>query len=268
MTPHASLLVVAKAPVPGLAKTRLCPPATPEQAAEIAAAALLDTLDAVLGTPGVAPVVAMVGQLSRAARQRELRALLRHVEVIPQRGNDFADRLAAAHADTAALHPGLPVFQIGMDTPQLTPALLDASVRRLRLGEADAVLGPATDGGWWSLGLREPRHAEALRDVPMSTPRTGEWTLEALRHKGLIVDLLPQMSDVDDMADALAVAANGPAGRFAAAVGQVTGVGQATAASQVTAVGRVTAATSQAAAGQVTAVGRAAASVDSRLGAR
>ncbi|MDQ3402975.1 MAG: DUF2064 domain-containing protein, partial [Actinomycetota bacterium] len=116
------LLVVAKAPVAGLAKTRLMPIASPEQAADIAAAALLDTLDAVLATPGVTPVVAMTGAVADARRRDELETLLRRCVVLPQRGNDFPQRLANAHADVAARFPGRAVLQIGMDTPQVTPA--------------------------------------------------------------------------------------------------------------------------------------------------
>ncbi|MBP2340715.1 rSAM/selenodomain-associated transferase 1 [Saccharothrix coeruleofusca] len=210
---RASLLVVAKAPVPGAAKTRLTPPATPGQAAEIAAAALLDTLDAVLRTPGVRPVVALTGDLSAACRRAELRAALRRFLVLPQRGADFAERLANAHADTARRH-GLPVLQIGMDTPQVTPQLLDSSVGAL--AEHDAVLGPAEDGGWWALGLRDATRARALRDVPMSRNDTGVRTASALRDKG--IGMLPTLSDVDTIDDALAVAGNLPGTRFAEAV--------------------------------------------------
>jgi len=215
------LLVVAKAPVPGHAKTRLCPPASPEQAADIAAASLLDTLDTVLAVPGAAPVVAMTGELAAATRFSELRRALADVRAVPQRGADFAARLAAAHADAAALHPGLPIVQIGMDTPQLRAELLAEAGERLRGDPVDAVLGPATDGGWWTLGLRHPRGAEALRGVAMSRPDTGEQTMAALRAAGLRVGTLPELSDVDTMADALLVAGQAPGSRFAGAVAAV-----------------------------------------------
>ncbi|ONI90613.1 glycosyltransferase involved in cell wall biogenesis [Actinosynnema sp. ALI-1.44] len=204
------LLVIAKAPVSGLAKTRLCPPATPDEAADIAAAALLDTLDAVLAVPDVTPVVAFTGDLRRAARRQELTDALARTTVIPQRGNTFADRLANAHADVAALGP---VLQIGMDTPQVTPTLLTGAIERLE--ELDGVLGHASDGGWWALGLRDPHEAAALRDVPMSQPDTGRRTWLALSH--LRIGHLPVLSDVDTMADATRVAGQ-TSGRFAAAV--------------------------------------------------
>ncbi|MCO1594766.1 DUF2064 domain-containing protein [Micromonospora sp. RHAY321] len=213
------LLVVAKAPVPGAVKTRLCPPATPAQAARIAAAALRDTLDAVRGTPGVTPVLACAGRLTEAQDAAELTAALAGWVVLDQRGTGLGDRLANAYADVAAAYRGRPVLQIGMDTPQLTPARLTAAVRRLHA--ADAVLGRARDGGWWSLGLRDPRHAGVLRDVPMSTPDTGRDTWAALTGRGLRTVALPVLRDVDEWADALAVAPEVPRGRFARQVAAV-----------------------------------------------
>jgi glycosyltransferase A (GT-A) superfamily protein (DUF2064 family) len=212
---RACVLVVAKAPVPGLAKTRLMPAATPEQAADIAAASLLDTLDAVLATPHVRRVVAVTGDLDTAARAGELRRTLGWFEVIAQRGNDFAERLVNAHHDVA----GLPVVQIGMDTPQVTPWLLGAAIVSTMSG--DAALGLAEDGGWWALGLRDPLHAKALRNVPMSRPDTGRLTLDALHDLNLSVSPLPVLSDVDTMDDALRVAALAPSSRFAAAISTV-----------------------------------------------
>jgi hypothetical protein len=211
------LLVVAKAPVPGLAKTRLTPPATPHQAATIAAASLVDTLDAVLHTPGAVPVVAMTGDLALACEAAGIRTLLADMRVIGQRGADFGDRLANAHADAAQACPGLPIVQIGMDTPQVTPELLAGTAALLDDGEV--VLGPAEDGGWWALGLRDPLRAGALRDVPMSRDDTAERTLAALDGDARITTTL---SDVDSMADALRVAEDIPHSRFAAAVAAVT----------------------------------------------
>lgn len=217
------VLVVAKAPVPGKAKTRLTPPASQEQAAEIAAAGLLDTLDVVRRTPDVITVVAWTGDIAAASRCEELIPALAAVTVVTQRGPSFADRLAAAHADTGRARPGHPVLQIGMDTPQIDPDLLAASAAPLHERHGpDAVLGPASDGGWWALGVREPGHAAVLRNVPMSHPDTGEQTLRALRAAGLHVELLPEISDVDTMPDAQQVAAQVPGSRFADAVQRVT----------------------------------------------
>ncbi|QUQ69328.1 TIGR04282 family arsenosugar biosynthesis glycosyltransferase [Kutzneria sp. CA-103260] len=220
MTDRACVLVVAKAPVPGLAKTRLTPAATPEQAAEVAAASLLDTLDAVLSVPRVRRVVAMTGDLEATARAAELRRTLRWFDVIPQRGDDFAERLANAHHDVA----DLPVVQIGMDTPQVTPWLLGSAIAGTVTG--DAALGLAEDGGWWVLGLKDPLHARALRYVPMSQPDTGSRTLDALHDLDLHVAPLPVLSDVDTVEDARRVAKLVPGSRFAAAVAAISTAGQ------------------------------------------
>jgi hypothetical protein len=125
-------------------------------------------------------------------------------------------RLAYAFADTA--RPDAPSLLIGMDTPQLTAELLTAAAEVLcRDG---AVLGPAADGGWWALGLRDPGDAQFLPGIPMSTGTTGEQTLAALHGRGLHPAVLPELRDVDTAADATAVAAGCPHGRFAAAVGR------------------------------------------------
>ncbi|MFE9693010.1 DUF2064 domain-containing protein [Micromonospora sp. NPDC005806] len=215
------LLVMAKAPVPGAVKTRLCPPATPAQATRIAVAALRDTLDVVAATPGVTPVLALAGRFADAEDGADLAAAVAGWPVLPQRGEDFATRLVHAHADVAAAHRGRPVLQIGMDTPQLTSAGLAAAVRRLGAAGTDAVLGRAADGGWWALGLRDPRHASALRGVPMSTPATGRLTWAALAARGLRVGALPVLRDVDGWADALAVAGLVSGGRFAREVAAI-----------------------------------------------
>ncbi len=212
----AVILVVAKAPVAGLAKTRLAPAIGHRGAAALAAAALLDTLDAVLAVNDTVPVVAMTGSLADAERSDELVELLARCTVLPQRGDGFADRLANAHEDVAQWR--LPVLQIGMDTPQLRPELLTGALVRLAEIGTDAVLGPAADGGWWGLGLRDPLAAGALRGVSMSRSDTGTQTLFALREWGLRIRKLPTLSDVDTMADARLVAAQIPDSRFARAI--------------------------------------------------
>lgn len=213
------LLVVAKAPEPGRVKTRLCPPLTPAQAADLAAAALLDTLAAVAAVPGGCTVVALTGRMASAARRADLAAALHGVTVLGQHGPDLGHRIAAAHRAAAALLPGRPVLQLGMDTPQVTATLLAEAAAVLR--SVDAVVGPALDGGWWALGLRDPRAAAVIADVPTSRDDTGERTVAALRAAGLRVGLLPPLTDVDTVADAVAVGAAAPRGRFAAAVAAV-----------------------------------------------
>jgi hypothetical protein len=198
-----TLLVVAKAPEPGKAKTRLAATVGDQLAADIAGAALLDTLDATAAAPVATRVVALTGDLDAASCGAEIRSRLESFTVIGQHGSDFADRLANAHADAGAAGGGHPVLQIGMDTPQVTGRLLASCARTLL--RRHALLGPACDGGWWILGLREPAAAESLRGVPMSQPDTGELTAKALRDMGIDVSLVQTLTDIDVVDDVAAV---------------------------------------------------------------
>jgi glycosyltransferase A (GT-A) superfamily protein (DUF2064 family) len=136
--------------------------------------------------------------------------------VLPQRGDGLDERLAAAYDDAWALR-GAPMLLVGMDTPQVTPALLSAAADGLLRDGTDAVLGLASDGGWWALGLRRP-DASLLLGVPMSTDGTGAAQAARLAGAGLRVVPLPVLTDVDSADDADAVAAECPASRFAEAL--------------------------------------------------
>ncbi|MGP3990732.1 TIGR04282 family arsenosugar biosynthesis glycosyltransferase [Streptomyces sp. 3N207] len=200
-----TLLVIAKEPVPGRVKTRLCPPCSPHQAALLAAAALHDTLEAVRATPARRRVLVLSG--------RPGEWLPPGFDVVPQCAGGLDERLAAAFA---AAGSG-PALLVGMDTPQLTPALLAPALGPDSWRDCDAWFGPALDGGFWTLGLACPDPA-LLRGVPMSTPTTGQAQLARLAREGLRVRHLPALRDVDTAEDAVRVAAEAPGGRFAATV--------------------------------------------------
>lgn len=205
---HATcLLVMAKEPVAGRAKTRLCPPCTGAEAAAIAEAALVDTLAAVARCGAERRVLALDGSPGAW--------LEAGFEVIPQRGHRFDERLANAWADAGG--PGL---QIGMDTPQVTPELLDDSLAALLEPGVDAVLGDAFDGGWWAIGLRRP-DPRVFLDVPMSRPHTSREQRRRLRALDLHTTDLPVLHDMDHFADAVELAAALPGSRTAAAVHHV-----------------------------------------------
>ncbi|MFG2319534.1 TIGR04282 family arsenosugar biosynthesis glycosyltransferase [Streptomyces tendae] len=196
MTATTTLLVIAKEPRPGRVKTRLTPPFTPAEAAALAEAALADTLAAVAATPARRRVLVLDGAPGPW--------LPPGFDVVPQCAGGLDERLADAFAGCAG-----PALLIGMDTPQVTPDLLDADFR-----DCDAYFGPAEDGGFWALGLARPKPA-LLRGVPMSTPVTGAVQRERLLTAGLRVRDLPPLRDVDTAADARAVADLAPDGRFA-----------------------------------------------------
>jgi glycosyltransferase A (GT-A) superfamily protein (DUF2064 family) len=199
------LLIVAKSPVPGRVKTRLCPPCTPEEAAALAEAALAATMAAAVGAGADRVVVALDGAPGPW--------LPPGVVVVSQGDGDFDRRLATAW--TAARGPAV---QIGMDTPQVTATELTAALGRLE--HEDALLGLACDGGWWAAGLRSPR-PDAFLGVPTSLCDTGARQRSRLESLGLVIGDLDVRRDVDTWDDAIAVAAELPETRFAAAVAAV-----------------------------------------------
>jgi rSAM/selenodomain-associated transferase 1 len=201
---NPALIVIAKEPLPGRCKTRLAPPLSLEGAAHLAAAALADTLAVAAACGAERRVIALDGEPGAW--------LPAGFEVLAQRGRGLDERLANAFEDV-----GGPALLIGMDTPQVTPALLDHALRRLRRPGVGAVLGPALDGGYWAIGLRRPRR-ELIEGVPMSSHLTFTAQYERLRAHGLRVGLLPHLRDVDVIDDARAVALLAPRSRFAGAL--------------------------------------------------
>jgi len=197
-----ALIVLAKAPVAGRSKTRLCPPCTFDEAAKLAAAALSDTLAAVLATPVSRRVLALDGEPGDW--------LPNGFEVIPQRAGGLGERLAGAFDDI-----GGPALLVGMDTPQLDPALLEHSLARLRRRASDVVLGAAPDGGYWAIGMRRA-DARVFEGVPMSSAETVAAQRRRLSALGLEWEELPELRDVDTIEDARTVAAACPGSRFAA----------------------------------------------------
>lgn len=207
---RVTALLVAKAPVPGRVKTRLAADlgeGGDTVAASLASAALLDTIHACRAA-FARRRIALAGDLAAAVDGAAIRAALRGWQVTTQRGAGFGARLAHAHVETRG-----PVLQLGMDTPQVTPALLRDTAGLL--DGHDAALGPADDGGWWVLALRDPRAARVLATVPMSTPRTYDDTRAALERLGLRVAAAARLCDVDHLADVERVAASARGSRFA-----------------------------------------------------
>ncbi len=201
------LLVLAKEPVAGRVKTRLCPPCSPTEAAAVAEAALADTLGAAVASGADRVVLSLDGQPGPWCPPG--------VEIVHQGDGDLATRLAVTWQATRG-----PALQIGMDTPQADAPILAAAMAQLADHGVDAILGPALDGGWWAIGFRLPQPG-AFVGVPTSRPDTGRRQLARLQERGLVTRLLPALRDVDTWADALVVAQCHPQRRFAAAVALV-----------------------------------------------
>lgn len=203
-----TLVVLAKSPRPGRVKTRLCPPCSPSDAAAIARAALADTLEVIAGVAASSHRLVLDGPPGPWVPPE--------LTVVPQRPGDLAARLAGAIEDIDGA-----VLLVGMDTPQLRPSTVEHAVDRLFATGNDAVLGLATDGGWWAIGLRRAA-AAVFAGIPTSRATTGARQLHRLHELGLRTELLDELRDVDRFDDALEVASAIPGSRFAAAVHDVS----------------------------------------------
>jgi glycosyltransferase A (GT-A) superfamily protein (DUF2064 family) len=192
----ANIFVLAKSPSAGQVKTRLTPAFTPEEAASLAAASLADTLHAVLSMPAERRVLLLNGEIGRW--------LPSGIDVITDLTGTPAERIAAAFE----MFPG-PSLALGMDTPQVKPAVLAPALMRNAWTKHDAWIGPSSDGGFWSLGLRTPNR-KALKCVPLSTDRTMDTQHQRFVEAGLRCGFLPTLTDVDTAQDAKVVAAQAP----------------------------------------------------------
>ena len=195
--------IIAKAPVAGLVKTRLCPPCSGEQAARVAVAALADTFGAVASVAAAtgARMVLLIDGAPQTWMPTEF-------EIVHQRGDGLGARLCNGFAD---LGPGV---IIGMETPAVAGALVRGidAVRRGR-----DVIGLATDGGYWMIGLSPAsvRLGGAVFDgVPMSCSNTGLSQLRRLHALGRDVHMLPIARDLDTFDDLLAIADSGGDGQL------------------------------------------------------
>lgn len=192
-------LVVAKAPAPGRAKTRLAASVGALAAAALAEAMLLDTLD------GCRAEVESVGLLCAAPDDvAPLRALAgSDVPIVVQDGAGLSAALASGAR--RGLELARAVLLVSADIPGVPPGALGRAVRLLD-GGADVVLGPGDDGGYWLVGLRA-EHPGLFDGMAWSTGDVLGATLTRARRLGLVVDLVDRWRDVDTLADLVGLAA-------------------------------------------------------------
>lgn len=201
---RTALVIFAKAPIPGQVKTRLCPPLTPDEAATLHGSFVLDTLErtkaagAKLTLPfdrylACAPSSALVFFQIMEERQG--------VTLIDQVGEDLGARMR--HALERLLAQGYQrVIIVGTDIPSLP---LDHYRQALRLLDSrDLVLGPALDGGYYLIGLKQAL-PDLFTGIPWSTDRVLAATQEKAADLGLTTALLPAWRDVDTIADVQAL---------------------------------------------------------------
>ncbi len=217
-----TVMVIAKAPQPGRVKTRLCPPCTADQAAAIAAAALGDTFAAVGSTVGVRRVVVLDGEPGPWIPEG--------FEVIEQVSGGLGRRLEAAFnwsvdgPATDSPRSGGVSIVIGMDTPQVGTASIANALQTLAADDVDAVIGPALDGGYWTIGFTDETVARCrglFEGVPMSTGETYEAQVGRLEALGITYRVLGPLRDVDSFDDAVAVSVEFPELATSAVVAEV-----------------------------------------------
>jgi uncharacterized protein len=193
-----ALAVMAKAPRPGKVKTRLCPPLTAEQSAALNICFLRDTTEnlARIAASGQAAGVISYTPVGDEALFDGL--LPQGFALIAQRGNGFGERLLAAAEDILMSGFGS-VCLIDSDSPTVPAACFEQAINELSRPGDRIVLGPAHDGGYYLIGLKQP-HPEPFADIHWSTSAVFDETVTAAETAGIEVVRLPLWYDVDDEA--------------------------------------------------------------------
>jgi rSAM/selenodomain-associated transferase 1 len=194
---QCAIAVMAKASIPGRAKTRLTPPLTAEEAAGLNTAFLRDIADNLIGASafaGIAPYMAYAPAGSAAFFREILPARIGLLETVAP---GFGECLFyAASSLLEAGHDA--VCLLNSDSPTLPTAYLTAAATALAAPGDRIVLGPSTDGGYYLLGLKRP-HRRLFEDIDWSTERVSAQTLARARELDLAVHQLPSWYDVDDI---------------------------------------------------------------------
>jgi rSAM/selenodomain-associated transferase 1 len=194
--PQLALAVMAKRPHAGEVKTRLCPPLTPDEAAELARCFLLDTLDRIRRVPDIERFLAFAPpDAERFFRSQAGGAF----SLLPQQGSDLGERLAdVSEALLAAGYPAVTI--VGTDSPTLPDGVLHEAHAVLGRDGADLVLGPTEDGGYYLIGLRRPSRV-LFEGIAWSTEAVLRQTLAKAEAAGLRTHILPAWYDVDVASD-------------------------------------------------------------------
>ena len=192
----ALLIIFAKEPRPGQVKTRLSPPLSPEEAAQLYHSFLQDILEEMARVPEVRLAVAF----SPLEAQVFFRGLAPPgTDLFPQEGADLGERMAQAFARGFAAGFG-PVLLRGGDVPDLPAAVVSEAAEVLAAGRDQVVLGPCPDGGYYLVGLSQPQ-PRLFQGPVWSSGTVLTDTLRLARELGLRVHLLPPWPDIDTYDD-------------------------------------------------------------------
>ncbi|MBU5611446.1 TIGR04282 family arsenosugar biosynthesis glycosyltransferase [Geomonas azotofigens] len=188
-----ALAIFAKTPLPGRVKTRLSPPLSPGQAAELYRCMLLDIIERAAGLR--ADMVIFHEGSAAFFRKAAPDALLVH-----QSTGGLGERLEHAFQELSGRGYGTRVV-IGTDSPDLPLAFIEEAFQKLEQG-SDAVFGPAEDGGYYLVGVRDG-HGALFQDIPWSSDSVLETSLRRAQASALAAALLPSWHDVDSWDDLL-----------------------------------------------------------------
>lgn len=189
-----AVVIMAKAPFPNEAKTRLTPPLEPEMASYLYHSFLLDKIEQVKSIEGVYPFIVYTPETAEAFFQEIMPP---GFSLISQSGADLGERLA--NTSESLFEQGFEkVVMLDSDTPNLPPEYIREGLRRL--DEADIVLGPCEDGGYYLIGMKASQ-PQLFKGIPWSTSRVMDLTVENADSLGLVVSLLDRWYDVDTVED-------------------------------------------------------------------
>lgn len=190
------LVIVAKEPRPGKVKTRLFPKFSPLIAAELYRCFLHDRIQEVSTLNGVARAIAYTPE---SAGETFATFALDGFELFVQRGKHLGERLHNIFLEKLSQRYKA-VAIVDSDSPDLPKSLMEESFELLLSKQADIVLGPCYDGGYYLVGMRKP-YPELFRNIPWSTANVLSITLEKARKIGLKVELLSTWNDLDTFED-------------------------------------------------------------------
>lgn len=192
-----AIAVMAKASIPGQTKTRLVPPLTAEQAANLNTSFLRDVADSLISASALANIEGFMA-FAPAGSAGFFRSILpERIGLLETEAPDFGECLFYAAATLLDDGHGT-VCLLNSDSPTLPTAYLMAAAAALAVPGDRIVLGPSTDGGYYLLGLKRP-HRRLFEDIDWSTERVSAQTLGRAEELGLAVHQLPSWYDVDDL---------------------------------------------------------------------
>lgn len=187
-----TLVIIAKAPLPGTVKTRLVPPLTHEQAAGLARGLLQENAALVGRLESVQKVVA-VAPAQEILHVREI--VGDRFRIISQSNGNLGDRIRRIFRVFFA-EGSRGVIVLAADQPDLPAQYLHQAVAALQEGSDQVVLGPTEDGGYYLIGLNR-NHPELFQGISWSTCDVLRQTLDRAKSRGLTVTLLPSWYDID-----------------------------------------------------------------------